>query len=111
MVPCHNSAYDTLCTCAQVWMITGDKQETAINIAVACRLVHDADDLLMANEDRSAEAAEALLHALIAKAQQRNAAGVSTGLRFECRPEYAAWMSGAGMVMDPCTSTYCQNTA
>lgn len=83
MVPYHNFAYKTLCMCAQVWMITGDKQETAINIAVACRLVHDADDLLMANEDRSAEAAEALLHALIAKAQQRNAAGVSTGLRFK----------------------------
>lgn len=57
-------------------MITGDKQETAINIAVACRLVHHADELLVANEDASPEAAEALLRALVAKAQRRNAAGV-----------------------------------
>lgn len=57
-------------------MITGDKQETAINIAVACRLVRHADELLVANEDRSPEAAEQLLRALIAKAQRCNAAGV-----------------------------------
>jgi len=57
-------------------MITGDKQETAINIAVACRLVHHADELLVANEDRSPEAAAELLRALIARAQRRNAAGV-----------------------------------
>ena len=63
---------------AQVWMITGDKQETAINIAVACRLVHHADALLVANEDRSAEAAEALLRDLIAQARRRNAAEVRT---------------------------------
>ena len=61
-------------------MITGDKQETAINIAVACRLVHHADALLVANEDRSAEAAEALLRDLIAQARQRNAAEVRTGM-------------------------------
>ncbi len=57
-------------------MITGDKQETAINIAVACRLVHHADELLVANEDRSPEAAAELLCALISRAQRQNAAGV-----------------------------------
>ena len=31
------------------WMITGDKQETAINIAVSCRLFRTADDLLLCN--------------------------------------------------------------
>ena len=61
-------------------MITGDKQETAINIAVACRLVHQADALLIANEDRSAEAAEALLRHLIAQARRRNAAEVRAGM-------------------------------
>ncbi len=29
-------------------MITGDKQETAVNIAVACRLVHRPAELLAA---------------------------------------------------------------
>ncbi|KAK9839881.1 hypothetical protein WJX81_008363 [Elliptochloris bilobata] len=58
----------------KVWMITGDKQETAINIAVACRLVHHADKLLVANEDGSPEAAQALLQDLIGEARRRNAA-------------------------------------
>jgi phospholipid-transporting ATPase len=31
----------------KVWMITGDKRETAINIAVSCRLFTDADSLLI----------------------------------------------------------------
>jgi magnesium-transporting ATPase (P-type) len=33
----------------KVWMITGDKQETAINIAISCKLFPDADDLLICN--------------------------------------------------------------
>jgi magnesium-transporting ATPase (P-type) len=28
----------------RVWMITGDKQETAVNIGISCGLVADADD-------------------------------------------------------------------
>ena len=31
------------------WMITGDKQETAINIAVSCHLFRSADGLLLCN--------------------------------------------------------------
>lgn len=33
----------------KLWMITGDKQETAINIAVSCRLFRSSDDILMCN--------------------------------------------------------------
>ena len=33
----------------QVWMITGDKQETAINIAVSCNLFTNTDGLLICN--------------------------------------------------------------
>ncbi|EFN58106.1 hypothetical protein CHLNCDRAFT_20630, partial [Chlorella variabilis] len=33
----------------RVWMITGDKQETAVNIAVSCRLVSNPDDVMMLN--------------------------------------------------------------
>lgn len=54
----------------QVWMITGDKQETAINIAVACRLVHRADKLLRCNAPASVEAAAARLSELLATAEK-----------------------------------------
>jgi magnesium-transporting ATPase (P-type) len=42
----------------KVWMITGDKQETAINIAVSCRLFNDTDSLLICNADSKAKASE-----------------------------------------------------
>jgi phospholipid-transporting ATPase len=41
----------------QVWVITGDKQETAINIAISCRLIHRPDDLLICNAHTYDEAA------------------------------------------------------
>lgn len=33
----------------KVWMITGDKQETAINIAISCRLFRDEQLRLVCN--------------------------------------------------------------
>lgn len=39
----------------RVWMITGDKQETAVNIAVSCDLVRNVDDVMMLNVDEKAE--------------------------------------------------------
>lgn len=39
----------------RVWMITGDKQETAVNIAVSCDLVRDVDDVYMLNVDEKSE--------------------------------------------------------
>ena len=35
----------------KVWVLTGDKQETAINIACACKLLRPTDRLLTANCD------------------------------------------------------------
>ena len=35
----------------QVWVITGDKQETAINIAISCKLIRHPDSLLICNAD------------------------------------------------------------
>ena len=49
-------------------MITGDKQETAINIAVSCRLVRNPDALLRCNAPGSKAAAEARLRELLAAA-------------------------------------------
>lgn len=39
----------------RVWMITGDKQETAVNIAVSCDLVRNVDNVMMLNVDEKAE--------------------------------------------------------
>ncbi|XP_073729220.1 phospholipid-transporting ATPase VD isoform X2 [Misgurnus anguillicaudatus] len=47
----------------KVWVLTGDKQETAINIAFACKLIRPTDQLLTANCD-SKEACEARLYEL-----------------------------------------------
>lgn len=33
----------------RIWVLTGDKQETAINIACACKLLRPSDQLLTAN--------------------------------------------------------------
>ena len=37
----------------RVWMITGDKQETAVNIAVSCNLVKDIENLITINVGNS----------------------------------------------------------
>ncbi len=33
----------------KVWMITGDKQETAINIGISCKLIRNPDSLMICN--------------------------------------------------------------
>ncbi|XP_005156631.2 phospholipid-transporting ATPase VD isoform X1 [Danio rerio] len=53
----------------KVWVLTGDKQETAINIAFACKLLRPTDHILMANCD-SKEACEARLQELQLEVQQ-----------------------------------------
>lgn len=40
----------------QVWVITGDKQETAINIAISCKLIRNPDSLLVCNASSRDEA-------------------------------------------------------
>ncbi|KAG7458983.1 hypothetical protein MATL_G00226380 [Megalops atlanticus] len=44
----------------RIWVLTGDKQETAVNIAYSCKLLRPTDQLLTANCS-SKEACEALL--------------------------------------------------
>lgn len=50
----------------QVWMITGDKQETAINIAISCKLIRNPDSLLICNASTKDEA-----HARLRELQQQ----------------------------------------
>lgn len=40
----------------KVWMITGDKQETAINIGVACKLVSNPESIMILNVNEKQEA-------------------------------------------------------
>ena len=46
-------------------MITGDKQETAINIATSCKLISNPEKLLLCNAPFSGEAAQAKLVELL----------------------------------------------
>lgn len=74
----------------QVWMITGDKQETAINIAIACKLVHHIKDLLIVNAHQSEEAARARLDDLLAlcKASNPGATRGSVSVKAGLTPPY-----------------------
>lgn len=49
----------------RVWMITGDKQETAVNIAVSCRLVSDPQAVLMLNVNDKGEDPEGAVSKLL----------------------------------------------
>ncbi|XP_029350384.1 phospholipid-transporting ATPase VD isoform X2 [Echeneis naucrates] len=62
----------------KVWILTGDKQETAINIAIACRLLCPRDQLLTANCE-SRENCAALLEELKLEVQQRTKDESSSG--------------------------------
>ncbi|CAH2300130.1 probable phospholipid-transporting ATPase VD [Pelobates cultripes] len=48
----------------KIWMLTGDKQETAINIGYACKLLEHSDQLFTLNID-SKETCEALMDTII----------------------------------------------
>eukprot|EP00063_Salmo_salar_P091672 XP_014066507.1 PREDICTED: probable phospholipid-transporting ATPase VD isoform X2 [Salmo salar] len=62
----------------KVWVLTGDKQETAINIACACKLLRSTDQLLTANCG-SKEACKALLLELRAEVECGEAAEGMSG--------------------------------
>ncbi|XP_055721120.1 phospholipid-transporting ATPase VD-like isoform X2 [Salvelinus fontinalis] len=62
----------------KVWVLTGDKQETAINIACACKLLRTTDQLLTANCG-SKEACKALLLELRAEVERGEAAEGTSG--------------------------------
>ncbi|CAL8271100.1 unnamed protein product [Merluccius merluccius] len=55
----------------KVWVLTGDKQETAVNIACACKLLGPNDQILTANCG-SKDACEALLQQLLSEVGGRD---------------------------------------
>ncbi|XP_014447395.1 probable phospholipid-transporting ATPase VD [Tupaia chinensis] len=57
----------------RIWMLTGDKQETAINIAYACRLLEPDDKLFVLNT-QSQDACESLIGTILQELQKEQPA-------------------------------------
>ncbi|KAF8070424.1 calcium transporting ATPase [Lyophyllum atratum] len=56
----------------KVWVLTGDRQETAINIGMSCRLISESMNLVIVNEDNARDTADFLSKRLNAIKNQRN---------------------------------------
>ncbi|KAE9408669.1 calcium transporting ATPase [Gymnopus androsaceus JB14] len=67
---------DTIHTLQQagikVWVLTGDRQETAINIGMSCRLISESMNLVIVNEESAHDTEEFLSKRLAAIKNQRN---------------------------------------
>ncbi|XP_037685659.1 probable phospholipid-transporting ATPase VD isoform X3 [Choloepus didactylus] len=57
----------------KIWMLTGDKQETAVNIAYACKLLEPDDKLFILNT-QSKDACEMLMSTILKGLQKKNQA-------------------------------------
>lgn len=55
----------------KVWVLTGDRQETAINIGLSCRLISESMNLVIINEESSHDTAELIAKRLAAVKAQR----------------------------------------
>ncbi|KAI5476970.1 phospholipid-translocating ATPase [Pseudohyphozyma bogoriensis] len=68
---------DTIYTLQQagikVWVLTGDRQETAINIGLSCRLISESMSLVIINEDNLHDTKDFLVKRLEAVKNARNA--------------------------------------
>ncbi|XP_058150801.1 LOW QUALITY PROTEIN: phospholipid-transporting ATPase VA [Dasypus novemcinctus] len=92
----------------QIWVLTGDKQETAVNIAYACKLLDRDEEVLTLNAD-SQEACAALLDQCLCYVQARRARSapektpgpVTVGFAPLCPPSApAAPGAGPSLVVD-----------
>ncbi|XP_059966325.1 phospholipid-transporting ATPase VD [Mesoplodon densirostris] len=57
----------------KIWMLTGDKQETAVNIAYACKLLEPNDKLFILNTE-SKNSCEMLMDTILKELQKKNPA-------------------------------------
>ncbi|KAF8222638.1 calcium transporting ATPase [Tricholoma matsutake] len=55
-----------------VWVLTGDRQETAINIGMSCRLISESMNLVIVNEQNAHDTQEFLIKRLTAIKSQRS---------------------------------------
>lgn len=84
----------------KVWMLTGDKQETAVNIAYACKLLEPEDKLFILNT-QSKGACEMLMGAILKELQKRTQASpkqASPGTAFP-RPPDPQCSGRAGLII------------
>lgn len=56
----------------KVWVLTGDRQETAINIGLSCRLISESMNLVIINEENAHDTADLVAKRLAAVKAQRN---------------------------------------
>ncbi|KAH9927393.1 phospholipid-translocating P-type ATPase, partial [Amylocystis lapponica] len=56
----------------KVWVLTGDRQETAINIGMSCRLISESMNLVIVNEETQHDTQEFISKRLSAIKNQRN---------------------------------------
>nr|XP_061833572.1 phospholipid-transporting ATPase VA-like [Nerophis lumbriciformis] len=94
----------------QIWVLTGDKQETAVNIAYACKLLDPEEEILTLNAD-SMEACSSLLEESLHYIQDKFLAANSPA--FEIRPSPPSASHAApvvahrlGLVIDGRTLAY-----
>ncbi|KDN46965.1 phospholipid-translocating P-type ATPase [Tilletiaria anomala UBC 951] len=57
----------------KIWVLTGDRQETAINIGLSCKLISESMTLVIVNEDNAHDTADFLSKRLHAVKSQRSA--------------------------------------
>ncbi|KAG1790433.1 uncharacterized protein HD556DRAFT_1490374 [Suillus plorans] len=60
----------------KIWVLTGDRQETAINIGMSCRLISESMNLVIVNEDNSRDTADFIQKRLSAIKHQRSSGGL-----------------------------------
>ncbi|EIW80800.1 aminophospholipid-transporting P-type ATPase [Coniophora puteana RWD-64-598 SS2] len=58
----------------KIWVLTGDRQETAINIGMSCRLISESMNLVIVNEENAQDTREFLSKRLSAIKAQRSSA-------------------------------------
>ncbi len=56
-----------------MWVLTGDRQETAINIGMSCRLISESMNLVIINEETSHDTHDFINKRLTAIKNQRSA--------------------------------------
>ncbi|KIJ11589.1 hypothetical protein PAXINDRAFT_157254 [Paxillus involutus ATCC 200175] len=56
----------------KIWVLTGDRQETAINIGMSCRLIAESMNMVIVNEETAHDTAEFISRRLTAIKNQRS---------------------------------------
>lgn len=60
-----------------MWVLTGDRQETAINIGMSCKLISESMNLVIVNENTMADTQEFISKRLSAVKSQRSTGELS----------------------------------